>query len=78
MLDHNLNNIEVNTKNDEQHGDVVGQQVEDKEIIQFDDSQEEHVMLHDDDLGETPKLPQVSTKRFNRLIKPFLGILLMS
>lgn len=35
-------------------------------------------MLHDDDLGETPKLPQVSTKRFNRLIKPFLGILLMS
>jgi len=64
---HNLDNIETNSQNDEQHGDVDDQQVGVDVLI--DDAQEENDMLHHDNRGDTPKLPEVPTRRSNMVIK---------
>jgi len=75
---HNLDNVETNAKNDEQHSDVDDKKVRDRVEISIDDAQEEHDMLHDDDLDDTLKLPHVSTRRSNRLINHLPSMLLMS
>ena len=67
FLVHNLDNVETEAQDDDQHGDVDDQQVEDGVEVLIDDAQEEY----DIDLGDTPELPQVPTRRSNRLRKPY-------
>ena len=63
---HNLENIETEAQDDEQHGDVDDQQVGSGVKVLIDDAQEEH----DDDLGDIPKPPQLQLRRSNRQKQP--------
>ena len=64
---HNLENIETEAQDDEQHGDVDDQQVRSGVEVLIDDVQEEH---GDDDLGEVLEPPQVQLRRSNRQKQP--------
>jgi len=59
---YNLENVETEAQDDEQHGDVDDQQVGSGVEVPIDDAQEEH----DDDLGDVPEPPQVQLRRSNR------------
>ena len=63
LLAHNLENVETEAQDDEQHGDVDDQQVGSGVVVPNDDAQEEH---DDDDLGDIPEPPQVQLRRSNR------------
>ena len=59
---HNLENVETEAQDDEQHGDVDDQQVGSGIEVPIDDAQDEH----DDDLGDIPEPPQVQLRTSNR------------
>ena len=65
---HNLENVETEAQDNEQHGDVDDQQVGSGVEVPIDDAQEEH---DDDDLGDIPESPQVQLRRSNRQKQPF-------
>ena len=52
MPAYNLENVETEAQDDEQHGDVDDQQVGSGVEVPIDDAQEEH---DDDDLGDVPE-----------------------
>ena len=64
---HNLENVETEAQDNEQHGDVDDQQVGSGVEVSIDDAQEEH---DDDDLGDELESPQVQLRRSNRQKQP--------
>jgi len=65
---HNLENVETEAQDNEQHGDVDDQQFGSGVEVPIDDAQEEHD--DDDDLGDIPESPQVQLRRSNRQKQP--------
>jgi len=65
---HNLENVETEAQDDEQHGDVDHQQFGSGVEVPIDDALEQHD--DDDDLGDIPEPPQVQLKRSNRQKQP--------
>jgi len=65
-----LDTIENNVQNDEQHDDVDDQQLGDGFDVPIDDVEEEHGMSQDEDLGDAPKPPQVQIRRSNMQREP--------
>ena len=66
LLAHNLDNVETEAQDGEQHGDVNDEQVGGGIEVPVDDAQEEH----DDDLGDIPEPPQVQLRRSNKQKQP--------
>jgi len=64
---HNLENVETEAQDNEQHGDVEDQQFGSGVEVPIDDAQEEH---DDDDLGDILESPQVQLMRSNRQKQP--------
>ena len=60
-----LDTIENNVQNDEQHGDDFD--------VPIDDVEEEHGISQDEDLGDAPEPPQVQIRRSNRQREPSTG-----
>ena len=52
-----LDTIENNVQNDEQHDDVDDQQLGDDFDVLIDDVEKEHEMSQDEDLGDAPEPP---------------------
>ena len=65
----NLDNVESNVQNGEQHDDD-DQQHGDEFDVPIDDAEEEHEMSQDENLGDAPEPPQVQLKRLNRHRQP--------
>jgi len=65
-----LDTIENNVQNDEQHDDVDDQKLGDDFDVLIDDVEEEHGMSQDEDLGDAPEPPQVQIQRSNRQKEP--------
>jgi len=63
---HDLDTIENDVQNDEQHDDVDDQQLGDDFDVSIDDGEEEQVMSQDVDFGDAPEPPQVQIWRSNR------------
>jgi len=63
---HDLDTIENNVQNDEQHDDVDDQQLGDDFDVPIDDVEEEHETSQDEDPGDAPEPPQVQIRRSNR------------
>jgi len=67
---HDLDTIENNVQNDEQHDDIDYQQLGDDFDVPIDGVEEEHGMSQDEDLGDAPKPSQVQIRRSNRQREP--------
>ena len=65
-----LDIIDNDVQNDEQHDDVDDQQLGDDFDVPIDDVEEEHGMSQDEDLGDAPEPPQVQIRRSNRQREP--------
>ncbi|KAF1863001.1 hypothetical protein Lal_00018845 [Lupinus albus] len=60
---HDLDTAENDVQNDEQHDDVVDQQLGD---VPIDDAEEENEMSQDENFGDAPDPPQVQPCWSNR------------
>ena len=67
---HDLDTIENNVQNDEQHDNVDDQQLGNDFGVPIDDVEEEHGKSQDEDLGDALEPPQVQIRRSNRQREP--------